>query len=251
MHFFLYFPDREMVGNEELRDLGLGNLIDGTGPGWRTIPGPNGGNGALATWTPEGKSAPFVVDDKQEWMKHPGSPRVDEGRYWFGFYPNDLPCPDDLKKTDQLDSLPAVLDDGNSWEIPIARYLPHANCWDVKSGKYNRQVVEQYKSFWEMSEKFATQFFEQLELLEVSGLKGNLGIEIPMELTWDYCVRALEMNYRLSNELIQWFGLLKSDVSIIRLLIATVELPMRLEMLNDQKKTELPERIGAPVAQFI
>lgn len=259
MHYFLYFPGRQSLPKEEMESIGLGNIVDGDGPTWSQITGPDEGQGAFATWSPGGRDAPVGLDEMQTWEEHPGSPLADKGAYWFGWYERDRPIAFDLKKAKSFDGLGAILGDEGEWSIPIARYLPHDNCWDVKTGKYSRQIAEAYKDYFEMSEQFVTQFFSQLDQLEELGLQPDdrIGIhEIPMNVTWEYCVRALDMNYRLTSDLIHWMGLLREDTSVLRLIMASTEMPLRVQMLaesGDQKKTDLPEpnRISASVAQFI
>lgn len=242
MHFFIFFPGDRPPSDEQLKEKRLLHLKDGTGPGYRQIDrGPSGHSGYLATWTPGGIPGPFDVSDKMVWDHNKARD------YFVGWIPDNPPHPKELARDEQLQSLGVELGDANIWDIPVARMLPHENRFI--QGKYCRTIAEKHRAFWHATQDLVPLIFHQLEIYEAAGGEGAFQIEFPMDQVWEFCLHALRINYRITPEVVDFLRLLRDDAIIVRLVVATCEIPVRLKMFAEEKKTELPTVISAPGSQ--
>jgi hypothetical protein len=186
----------------------------------QTADGPTGKPGLLGFWMdPENAGLRGYEPDNQKWVTSP------DGTFWIGAI-NDRPLgPGDVERIKTHDgSLSVTLEDGNDWEIPIARCLPHR--WGQNGvGIPLRIPTEKYRVFCQQADGI----FQQL-----AGYSGSEDLEVSGP--WSYVCDALSLNYRLSPAIISALGLVgdESGGAIIR---ATIEWE---KITKDalQKKTE-------------
>jgi len=221
----VYLPKRQGADPELLRAVGLGGILDQDAT-VNSCPidrgGPDGGGGVLFFW---GDTVPGVRLPSQEWTPAKEHGKLPAGRYWLGKEKNSPPHPAELLRENHLGGAPVTLDDGNEWIVPIAQRLPHRVTLDAE-GKPVRAPKRQYEEFY----RRAVGFYQQIMAFDVDS-----GAEVRLEGAWPFAVEALSMNYRVDAAVIDWLELL-DEVNIVRLIGATFELGVMME-IQSQKKT--------------
>jgi len=151
----------------------------------QTTRGPSGGGGVIV-----GVSSERLGFDPtaQTWRKLPG------GKFWFGWWNDAPPGPEDLQRTEQLTGHLVKLRDGCKWLVPLARAwsdsgyspkIPAALDFD-ESGQLCRGAVElRYRDLEEAAKQFSEFFFE--------------GGSTTYEALIGWACTALAVNYRLGR----------------------------------------------------
>ena len=208
--------------------------------------GPDGGAGVLFAWRHgDPRTDPPMNVDGQTWTPAKPNPERDlaADRFWIGTDPDRPVTPDDIARPHPMAGTFRPLADGQVWRIPQARFLPHPHGLDDE-GRFARRVDPRYEKFWTDSEIHAAKFFEAFDAADaLRELKPDLTPEqlevtITIEETWQYCIDALAMNYRLNADLVDHLGLL-DDATMQDIVMVTINLPA-LSDIRAQKKTELP-----------
>lgn len=171
-------------------DAGLGELLKGTGVSARLCTGgPDKGEIGGVVMCPQeadGGAAPVVkvrcgyFPDEQRWVRGP------DGAYWLGYYLEDRPRPETLRRGGMLlEGHAVLLADGQEWRIPIARYLPKIFGVDDQGSDIAR-VRPDCRVFFEAASEFTE--------LARSGAK-----EIPYELMMRTAISGFALNYRIGE----------------------------------------------------
>ncbi len=246
--YALYLPGVKGSDPNHLRRVGLDGLLLEGSPEFAEITehGPDGKMGMMAAFC-KGDIAtdPPFTPKAYVWQPAKACKRreLPEGRFFFGTVRDKPVAPRDILRKGVLTGLGKYVDlrDGNAWHIPEAVNLPHVHGLNG-DGEFERQVSEQYREFWEISKSYAVTFCEAIDQLEAlkssnpKNLNPELVIEFPLAEGWEYCCKALAINYRLTPELIDMLGLL-DDVGARNIIKVTVGLWIILEV-RDQKKTD-------------
>lgn len=224
MSYLLYIPGVRGAGFPEFQTLGLGDTLDGSLPTVTSAqPGPDGGTGVFCAWgTLLDQPTLQYLPERQEWR----AARPDKehglaaGRYWVGREKGRAILPATLYRGQNYPSQSVTLADGQVWDIPVARQLPH--CWGLnEEGEFARRPRGEFAAFCQRSEAI----FREL----VSG-----GGEVTLSDSFAYGCAALALNYRLTADLIDFLGLI-DDTTAAPLLGATIELEV-IRKVEDEKK---------------
>lgn len=172
--------------------------------------------------------------DRQKWRDIPNSDLS------IGWYPDNPPTEETLRKSDMLDGYLVDLGNGERWKIPIARtwnengnYITALPCVvGVNSdGQVCRtdNVVAQYRSLWET----ATRIFEGIK----SSLEENS--EAKLSLEYDSCFEVIAANYRVSAIEIAILELVttKNSWSIAHAVIDLLSHPFLTVKKNEDQNT--------------
>ncbi len=223
MAAYLLFAEGETAPGGILERLGLADAFSGENAmTWMECPkGPEGRRGLLGFWlSAEMAGLAGFNAAQQRWLKVPG----EQGPpLWLGTW-NDHPLrPRDIQRLKTFEpSLPAVLEDGNAWQIPVAKWLPHR--WGQNdAGQFVRTPAAEFAEFCREAEVVYQYFVSRRD-------------DAPMiiECQWSYVCRALALNYLLEPRIISALGLV-GDRSGGRILAATVEMTL-IEAVEDEKK---------------
>lgn len=184
--------------------------------------GPSGKPGMLGFWMDsQDLRANTYEADSQKWVVVPN----ELGGLWLGTLIDEPLKPDDiLKLAPYQRSIPCLLEDGNSWSVPIAKWLPHVWGQDAK-GSFVRQPADAFTTFCAEAER-VFQFF-----VAAGTGEGDFAVDCQ----WSFICRALSLNYRLAPAIISALKLV-GDYSGGRILAATVELQLSRDV-EDQKKS--------------
>jgi len=200
---FLYWvPGAAQPGDDDLRRLGLGHLLDG-GRGWtprHADSGPDGVEGnVVALDAPPGtlgQEAGYRPAAGQVWK--PRGHRT----WWLGWYEGALPRPHELLRADALRGHFVQLGDGEAWLVPIARRADLATKQDLgvvlprhidfdDDGEPVLRVEDRFAAFSERIEGVWTNFCEWVED------KG--GVELDERGWLDAAVQALGFSYHVGR----------------------------------------------------
>lgn len=240
MHYLIYLPGKRGANPRHLVDVGLGGLLGGGhGPEFAEISrgGPDDGGGLLVHWSdvtrPELFPAPLVQLDRQVWTPAKPDPRQPAdseagraGRFWMGRLRDFAVTPAALRRGDAIGGGPVTLCDGQEWQIPVARLLPHSFGLGP-DGRPSRQVSPQYAEFYRQTEEY----FRQIVALRQDP---QAVIEGRLANAWHFACEALAFNYRLNSDLVDWLGLL-DDARIVWTIGATFELQAWAETEREKK----------------
>lgn len=174
----------------------------------RTDSGPDGQHGVVGRL-----DAGAVLADRARWMRVPDSPA------WVGYDPQCLPTPGDLLREKPHDGHWVVLEDGNEWLIPVARYvngaspLPKRLAYENGTWK-SGDLLPRYTEFFAA----ACRFWDTLlgEASEDNQITFNDEVSLAAE--------ALALNYRVGPVEISLLGLLSTQ-SESEILKAVVDWP--------------------------
>lgn len=114
--FLYYFPGRNLVMGEAVRSLPCAYAFetDCVHATPVTEKGPDGGSGCVIADSNRIDAAKVRVDlRKQEW--------VDCSGYWLGWYRDNPPTEETLRRAERLDGERLILGDEQQWLVPVAR----------------------------------------------------------------------------------------------------------------------------------
>jgi len=179
------------------------------------------GAGMLGCWIdPNNPPAMGYLPDRQRWILSP------DGKFWIGL---DLASPlvpaNLLRARPHGEVIAVLLEDGNHWDIPIARHLPHKWGQDA-TGEGIRTPKREFAEFCEQ----AMEIFRQVLDSDPTKLRFNT--------QWEFVCRALELNYRLAAPIISALELI-GDKSGGRVCGATIELKLVADVEEEKKNMEL------------
>lgn len=241
--FIYYFPGVNGVSDDVLKKHGVERVFDGSSVD--RVPvlqrGPDGDAGVLAVMKPDHeqgvKAGLQYKPHRQTWQEAP------QGGYWIGYETDARPRPIDLQRKTMLSGHIVVLNDGESWLVPIARSFPIGMSLPVtlRVGKDGElivgEVVKQYVAFgdlaeahWESSVELAMQAQSSTEDV----VQGRSFDDI-----WPLAVEALSINYRIGSAEMSVLDCLTTE-NLSEVTDAVVDMPT-IKASMDAKKNELPE----------
>jgi hypothetical protein len=224
--FFYFLADRNTLTPAEAAALGIGYAFERS---IETAQIPGGGPGG----------APGIVcaeqdafadgqlgyyPERQIWCEIPDSARAPQaGKCWVGHYKQALPTPEALARKKQLAGRLLELDDGQPWELPLAR-----SYYERQSGKsidvfYQVNLPQRlelaadgrwqagsinakYAALWELSEGW--QRIRANEATDADRQRFNYQGQI------DAAVLCLQANYRLGRIEASLLGLFNDDLTV-------------------------------------
>lgn len=228
----VYIPGPYNADQQYLASVGLGDIIDpnlGATAEHVLQNGPDGKSGMLFYWDdperPESSPRLGIHLDEQEWTPAKASGPLKAGRYWLGREKGNPVTPYDLMRKEHYGGGLVKLDDGYEWCVPIAQRLPCRLTLD-EDGRPIKRVKRPYEDYYAKVVGFYR---------TILCLKDDPNAEFVLEGAWPFAVQALNMNYRVNAEIIDWLELL-DELNIQALIAATFEMSAMMEIAA-QKKT--------------
>lgn len=248
--YAVYIPKGRGANPEQLAAVGLPSLATGAEFSDISARGPDGGHGVVAAWRRgDIENDPPLSCDGMDWRpaKADKARKLPAGRFWFGQVQGKPVRPKDCERKQMHLGYPIELRDGNAWVIPPATNLPHVHGLDSE-GEFCREVAAEFRDYWQDSEKYAVQFFQainHLDMLKASkpGIDTQTQVEFTIADAWRFCCRALSLNYRLTPELVDMLGLL-DDAAMRNVIKAAIDLPCILEDRVQKKTADLSIPVG-------
>jgi hypothetical protein len=227
-HFILY--SSEIDDHTRFGEIGQEALVtESTPQKLRFGRGPDGKHGTFFFWSDNWNLDAGVTlgysEAIQEWQRAPG------GKFWVGWEKERPVRPCDIRRRTLHHGLPVTLNDGSQWHVPITAALPRT--WGVTDdGDFCKRIKPEFREYCELSERVFNQIF-----------RGTVeeGKDAGVVLTegWDFCCRALALNYRLTPELITVLGLI-DDQNAVAIMSASIELDLISEVSDEKKNSEAP-----------
>lgn len=214
--FALYTPQDASL------PAGIVNENDSQPQPFQFSAGPDGTHG---TWH-------FWIDGGRPVMNLTYCPRIQKWtqigqQLWIGVERDNPVTPDGISRLQRYVSMTVMLADKQQWEIPVTARLPRT--WGVGlDGSFTRQVRPEFRDYCEMSEAVWNDI--------VLG-KSEDGERVQIPRAWEYCCRALALNYRVSPEIVSYLGLI-DDTVVGQVLGASVELDTIVEVADLKKNSE-------------
>lgn len=181
------------------------------------------------------------------WVGHKPEEQTwcDSGKgYWVGMWNAYRPTPMDLEREQRVSGHAVRLEDGNEWEIPVARYIEAGSPIPSRlvlgpGGVWKTEPLERFVMFSQVADKVA----------------GNLyrGEAMTMGEAIEIAVMAIGMNYRIDAAGISMLGLLTRGKdtangvetgNLQEVLGAIVDLPRAVAMAEEAFKKKTVERNG-------
>lgn len=224
--YSIFIPRARGNPDKRLGELGLRGLSD-IAPSVTDWPNGPDGAGICVSWIPpasgpEQRPPLQYQPDRQRWESAKKCGERPAGAFWIGIEQDRPPRPDDLAREKRFAGSDIVLEDGNSWRVAAVEQLPHLLGIDA-AGDVVETVRADYREFYEA----ANQVFTWLA-----------NDAIPHADGFDFCCRALAVNYRLNRDVIDFLGLLSTE-QLGPIAMAAVQFEAILESIAEsQKKTD-------------
>lgn len=231
--YLLFLPNCKGADPAQLDRCGLADLRSDRSPEFAEYLGGQLGSGNLAYW-PHGGMSPNLDCSLYDWTKLKN--------FSIGVLKGQQVIPDDIQREPVRSGYWVLMADGQRWQIPAASKLPHKHGLD-ESGEHTREVANQFKDYWDKSQQFAVQFFQALDAVDILRQSNpRMPIDDPQETfsladTWNFCCRALSINYRLTPEITSHLGLFDDD-AMCNTVKAAIDLTHILECKADVKKKD-------------
>jgi len=191
-----------------------------------------------------------MCHDRQQWRQRPAS------NLWIGWYVDHQPLPSDLVRKSVLDGKDVQLGDGKHWHVPIARVchampsgqlipfinLPRRMALDPATGKWiDGEVMSPYEPLFRVAQQWWDFLMDSFRRTDAQ--EGDT-IELTKSEAADWCVTALQANYRVSAVEV-WLLDLLNDLTRAEILNAVVDLETWWQRTSPsdseepEKKTEM------------
>lgn len=194
---FLYYLEKLAGATmDDIRRVGLDYAFDSDDFERMQSSGPDGSRGLLIG---NDKQKLGYYPEEQVWVSCNG------GKYWMGYYEDQLPRPEDLKRDKVVSGLPVELTDKNEWELPQATVLASCLC-----ALEFRKMAEYWDRVFQ-----AFQYGNGL-ITEETILSNEEEIEIGV-----YC---LHLNYRVSGYELDVMNILDAE-SLLTIFLTFIDAP--------------------------
>lgn len=229
MSGFLYaIPKVSTIGAKQLAKVGLAPVFDKVKESQRPAGrGPGGGQCTLVCIGGNGKSL-FYKPAEQTWQKS------HNGKYWVGFYNDDPPTEQGLRRKTQLAGHYVELTDGGKWLVPVARILSGGSRLPQSlilgsNGEVITEPLPQYAGFSSKVEK-AWEDFQ----VENGWKEGELQLSIAERMK--LAIEALGWNYHVQTEEVNLLKLITTQNLNGEILAAIIDLPTLVEISKEFKE---------------
>lgn len=221
-HYLVYVPSEHVraaseAGRHPLEHVGLADHFPDA-MGVQIGDGPDRKGGQLYGWiVPTAPHRLKFVSDEQTWIPAVPDPQTEAAaqRYWVGFW-NDSPVTArDLVRSQTVPGTELQIDGTGHWSVPHPSQLPFTLGLG-SAGHWVERVDEQYR-----------EYHSTVKTVQNTIAAGNIDFENCR--LWDFCLTALQINYRLTREAVSHMNLFTSvsTVKIARLAIGLSEEGLR------------------------
>lgn len=202
MSFYYWIPQANSTNKEKLQQLGLAYAFDGKWTIRGADPGPDAQRGIVVVAGDNADGRLGYYPERQTWRQIPKS------ECWCGYYTENRPTPDQLARQDQIPGVWLELDDGNKWQVPVARRMVEVDDWlypvcalptrltlSAEGIWQPGEIKPRYERLWQLATQYETAFSDAMANQEPDD-KGMVTVkfEEPDELA----VLTMQTNYRVS-----------------------------------------------------
>lgn len=233
---FIYaIPAGGMISAKKLEEVGLAGIfgteiIKAAFYSQRgTSQGPGGGDCTLICIGDDAKQLYFKPEE-QTWQQSLN------GKYRVGFYENDRPDEQSLRRKKQLAGFEVELGDGGKWLIPVARIITGGSVLPQslilgKDGAIVTEALPQYAEFSAKAEKLWEDF-----QVENKWKEGKTKLTVAERMT--FAIEALAWNYHINIEEVNLLKLITTE-NLGEIMAAIIDVPTIIEVakqMKDEKK---------------
>lgn len=229
-----FFPNEKGIPGASgkdalLRRCGLREVIGDTSMPYRQSSGPGGHAGIVVDTSADERA---IIDmTAQTWTECAG------GAFWYGYWTERKPGPNELGRRSQVDGHLVRLSDGNDWLVPLVRAisggtkLPRVIRF-TPDGRTVLDVHSGYQAFYDMGMTVWDEFLLRERYAE------NLDSLLPVTIA------ALTVNYRVGKWEAGALGLIDTQ-NILQIAHAIIDGPaIDAYMHEREKKTESGDTAG-------
>lgn len=226
---FIYaIPNGGMINAKKLEAVGLMSIFADIIPNFsqrQAAKGPGGGDCTLICIGDDAKSLYFKPEE-QSWQQSLN------GKYWVGFYNENKPNEQNLRRKKQLAGHEIELGDGSKWLVPIARIITGGSAMPQslilgKNGEVFTEKLPQYAQFSAQAEKLWDDF-----RTETSNKKQEIKLSISERMKFAY--EALEWNYLVGTEEINLLKLITTE-NLHDVLEAIIDIPTLVKVAKEME----------------
>lgn len=217
-HYLVYIPAvhfeaAEKSGRHPLDYVGLADHVPNA-MGVRITDGPDHKGGQLYGWmVPTAQHRLNYSEEQQDWLPAVPDPATEAAaqRYWLGFWKDSPVTARDLRRPQTVAGHELQIGDTGAWVIPHPQQLPCTIALGA-SGQWVPQVDERY-----------AEYDSTVKTLQNMMMAGDRNLENAR--LFNLCLDALQINYRLTREVVARAKLFTSEstVQIARLAIGLSE----------------------------
>jgi hypothetical protein len=240
-HYVLHFPNENNAAPALLERHGLQSLAENCS--YSVDRGEGGRQGVMLSW--------FGIDDmpgptvQRTWTQLPGK------ECWMGVEIGRPVTPKDLARKAQTPGYVLPLADGKQWHCPALRNVSHVHKLNGL-GQYERTVAPEYTDLWDMSQEYAGQFFQAVDMLDAAkrnGINSPTHVDFTCEESFAFCCQCLALNYRVTPEIVSVLGLIDDD-AMRNIIKSAIDLPVLLDFSEKKKApSSSPLADGAGLGQ--
>ena len=213
MRFLVHIPNGKqgISAQEAMESVGLGELAHGVD----VLPsdGPDGG-GVMIGWLDSTNADARYLPDEQTWVPASTQWGGELGRYWVGLWNDSPPTENELRRPDHRRGAQIKLGNGEHWSVATPNTIQHFPHFDAE-GKLAQVPDAQFNWLTTDLDKFKASRITQNEDDPTS-----VFVSFDFEEDFDFICRLLQVNYRVTPEVIAQMKLL--DVDAIREMIAAL-----------------------------
>lgn len=205
----LYFiPNVQAASEGILEETGISSTLRGSPHASRSAargPGGPGGCVVVPTGTANSERSFGYFPERQEWKQSTN------GKYWLGKYTDNPPTPESMKRPEMIVGHKIELQDGNEWEIPVARVFPTGSGLPQSiilgpEGELIAEALPQYAKLSKMAERVWDQFLAEVNDHDEPGVLADAP-DFTVKEQWEIAIEALAMNYIIGQEEVSFLRL--------------------------------------------
>lgn len=205
----LYFiPSVQAASEGILEELGISSALRDSPHASRSAargPGGTGGCVVVPTGTTNNERSFGYFPKRQEWKQ------ATNGKYWLGKYTDNPPTPESMRRPEMITGHKVELQDGNEWEIPVARVFPTGSGLPQSiilgpNGELVAEALPQYAKLSKMAERVWDQFLAEVKDHSEPGVLAGAP-DFTVKEQWEIATEALAMNYIIGQEEVSFLRL--------------------------------------------
>ena len=169
--------------------------------------GPDGERGRLFWWPDSKTAGQFLYKPgTQTWIPSAKDGDRESGAYWIGFFNDSPPTEEDLRKPDHRPGTFVKLGDGGRWLISTPKTIDRYPLLN-SDGTITWVVDEEFNWLTSTLQKRLS------EVVESIGDDGKMYHTFVINDDWQFMVRVLQINYRITPEIVARLKLLSLNAT--------------------------------------
>ena len=163
------------------------------------------------------------------------------GGYWTGFYNDEKPTEQELRRDVQLAGHLIELGNGEKWLIPVARFISGGSRLPQSlilgsNGELVTETLPEFAAFGCKVEKLWQDFENEMNQVEAEPL-------VDAKQRWQLAVEALRLNYFVGADEVNALRLLTTK-NLNEIMAAILAVPSWVKMANDNQDAKKKEQLA-------